>query len=99
MVFVVIMQFEITLQYTPVARKRPSQLRQIFRQILGSFLHSLIAGHVWPAYFITRRVSEKILVFFLVRFGIIAYLCIRTSTLCLGGGAGATLWVNNNSIS
>ena len=84
------MQFEITLQYTPVARKRPSLLRQLFRKILGSFLHSLIAGHVWPAYFIIRQVSEKILVFFLVRFGIITYLCIRTSPRCPGADGGGT---------
>ena len=39
---------------------------------------------------VSNRTDRKILVFFLVRFGIIAYLCIRTSALCLGGGAGAT---------
>ena len=76
-------------------RAKPVEMMSNSTLPLG-FLHSLIVGHVWPAYFIIRRVSEKILVFFLVRFGIITYLCIRTSALSLGGGAGATLWENNN---
>ena len=76
-------------------RAKPVEMMSNSTLPLG-FLHSLMAGHMWPAYFITRRVSEKILVFFLVRIGIITYLCIRTSALSLGGGAGATLWENNN---
>ena len=42
-VFVVIMQFEIILQYTPVARKRPSQLRQIFRQNTWKFQKLIVS--------------------------------------------------------
>ena len=60
------------------------------RKSLALLCHSLIAGHMWPAYFITRRVSEKILVFFLVRFEIITYLCIRTSPRCPGADGGGT---------
>ena len=70
-------------------RAKPVEMMSNSTLPLG-FLHSLLAGHVWPAYFIIRRVSEKILVFFLVRFGIITYLCIRTPPRCPGADGGGT---------
>jgi hypothetical protein len=50
-------------------------------------------------FFMVFIAFQQLFSFFLPFVEKLSYLCPRTSALCLGGGAGATLWVNNNSIS